>query len=171
MDTFEAIRKRRSVREYTGDPIPKKDLAKIVDAGRLAASGSNKQPWEFIVVTEAEMINKLKVAALWMDKAAAIIAVVMDSSSRWWLEDGSAAIQNILLASTALGYGSCWLEGYTLPREEEFKELLGISKEKKLLTLIPIGVPVQWPTKEKKPLEAVIHWERYRGQSESVKQT
>ncbi len=171
MDTFVAIRKRRSVREYTGDPIPRKDLEKIVDAGRLAASGSNKQPWEFIVVTEAEMINKLKVAALWMDKAAAIIAVVMDPSSRWWLEDGSAAIQNILLASTALGYGSCWLEGYTLRREEEFKELLGIPKEKRLLTLIPIGVPVQWPTKVKKPLEAVIHWERYPSQPENAKQT
>ena len=171
MDTFVAIRKRRSVREYTGGPIPKKDLAKIVDAGRLAASGSNKQPWEFIVVTEAEMINKLKVAALWMEKAAAIIAVVMDPSSRWWLEDGSAATQNILLASTALGYGSCWLEGYTLPREEELKVLLGIPKEKRLLTLIPIGVPVKWPTKEKKPLEAVIYWERYQVRPESAKQT
>jgi nitroreductase len=171
MDTFVAIRKRRSVREYTGGLIPKKDLEKIVDAGRLAASGSNKQPWEFIVVTQAEMINKLKVAALWMEKAAAIIVVVMDPSSRWWLEDGSAAIQNILLASTALGYGSCWLEGYTLRREEEFKELLGIPKEKRLLTLIPIGVPVKWPTKEKKPLEAVIHWERYHSQPESAKQT
>ncbi len=170
LDTFEAIGKRRSVRKYTGDPIPKEDLEKIVDAGRLAASGSNKQPWEFIVVTEAEVINRLKVAALWMDKAAAIIAVVMDPTSRWWLEDGSAAIQNILLASTALGYGSCWLEGYTLPREEEFKELLGIPKGKRLLTLIPIGVPVEWPTKEKKPLEAVIHWERYHVQPEDAKQ-
>jgi len=162
MDAFEAIRKRRSVREYTGDPIPRKVLESIVDAGRLAASGSNRQPWEFIVVTEPEMINKLKVAALWMDKAGAIIAVVTDPSSRWWLEDGSAAVENILLASTALGYGSCWLEGYTLRREDEFKELLGIPKEKRLLTLIPIGVPVKWPTKEKKPLETVIHWERYK---------
>ena len=140
MDAFEAIRKRRSVREYTGDPIPRKVLESIVDAGRLAASGSNRQPWEFIVVTEPEMINKLKVAALWMDKAGAIIAVVTDPSSRWWLEDGSAAVENILLASTALGYGSCWLEGYTLRREDEFKELLGIPKEKRLLTLIPIIV-------------------------------
>jgi len=169
MDTFEAIEKRRSVRQYTGEPVPKKDLEKIIDAGRLAASGSNKQPWEFIVITEAEMINKLKVAALWMDRAAAIIAVVMDPSSRWWLEDGSAATQNILLASTALGYGSCWLEGYTLPREEEFKGILGIPKEKKLLTLIPIGVPVQWPKKEKKPLDMVLHWEKYPSQPVNAK--
>jgi nitroreductase len=161
MDALEAIRKRRSVRNYTGDPIPREDLETIVDAGRLAATGGNRQPWDFIVVTDREMIDRLKVAAAWMEKAGAIIAVVMDPASRWWLEDGSAAVENILIASTALGYGSCWLEGYTLPREEEFKELLGVPDEKRLLTLVPIGVPVEWPTKEKKSLEEVIHWETY----------
>jgi len=161
MDALEAIRKRRSVRKYTGDSIPREDLEKIVDAGRLAASGSNRQPWDFIVVTDRAMIAQLKVAAEWMEKAGAIIAVVMDPSSRWWVEDGSAAVENMLIASTALGYGSCWLEGYTLPREEEFKALLGIPKEKRLLTLVPLGVPTEWPVKEKKSLEEVIHWERY----------
>ena len=163
MNALEAIRKRRSVRKYTGEPIPKKDLEKIVDAGRLAATGSNQQPWDFIVVTDRAMIERLKVAAEWMDKAAAIIAVMMDPASRWWVEDGSAAVENMLIASTALGYGSCWLEGYTLPHEEEFKKLLGIPKEKRLLTLIPIGVPVAEPTGEKKKrsLEEVLHWERY----------
>jgi nitroreductase len=161
MDALEAIRQRRSVRSYTGAPIPREDLETIVDAGRLAATGSNKQPWDFIVVTERGMIDQLKVASQWMDKAGAIIAVVMDPSSRWWLEDGSAAVENMLIAATALGYGSCWLEGYTLPREEEFKALLGIPKEKRLLTLVPIGVPVEWPTKAKKPLAEVLHWEKY----------
>ena len=161
MDALEAIRKRRSVRQYTGDPIPREDLEKIVDAGRLAATGSNQQPWDFVVVTDREMIDQLKVAAGWMDKAGAIVAVVMDPSSRWWLEDGAAAVENMLIASTALGYGSCWLEGYTLPREEEFKTLLGIPEKKRLLTLVPIGVPAEWPTREKKALEEVLHWERY----------
>jgi nitroreductase len=161
MEALEAIRKRRSVRSYTGAPIPKEDLETIVDAGRLAATGSNKQPWEFIVVTERGMIDQLKVASQWMDKAGAIIAVVMDPASRWWLEDGAAAVENMLLAATALGYGSCWLEGYTLPREEEFKALLGIPKAKRLLTLVPIGVPAEWPTKDKKPLAEVLHWEKY----------
>jgi len=161
MDALEAIRKRRSVRKYTGEPIPREDLEKIVNAGRLAATGNNRQPWDFIVVTDREMIEQLKVAARWMEKAAAIIAVVMDPSSRWWVEDGSAAVENMLVASTALGYGSCWLEGNTLPREEEFRELLGVPKEKRLLTLIPIGVPVEWPTAEKKSLEEVLHWETY----------
>ena len=161
MDALEAIRKRRSVRKYTGDPIPRADLETIVDAGRLAATGGNRQGWDFVVVTERETIDQLKVAAAWMETAGAIIAVVMDSSSRWWVEDGSAAIENMLIASTALGYGSCWLEGWTLPHEESFKALLGVPEEKRLLTLIPIGVPVGWPTREKKPLDEVIHWERY----------
>jgi nitroreductase len=161
MDALEAIRRRRSVRKYTGDPIPREDLEQIVDAGRLAATGNNRQPWDFIVVTDGAMIDKLKVASRWMEQAGAIIAVVMDPSSRWWLEDGSAAVENMLIASTALGYGSCWLEGYTLPREEEFKALLGVPEGKRLLTLVPIGVPAEWPTPEKKPLEEVIHWERY----------
>jgi nitroreductase len=161
MDALEAIRKRRSIRKYTGDPIHRQDLETIVDAGRLAATGSNQQPWDFIVVTDRQMINQLKVASAWMDKAGAIIAVVMDPSSRWWLEDGAAAVENMLIACTALGYGACWLEGYTLPREEEFKALLGVPEDRRLLTLIPVGVPAEAPTRQKKTLEQVIHWERY----------
>jgi nitroreductase len=161
MDALQAIRKRRSVRAYTGEKIPREDLETIVDAGRLAATGGNRQPWEFIVVTDRAMIEQLKVAALWMDKAGAIIAVVMDESSRWWLEDGSAAIENMLLAATALGYGSCWLEGWTLRHEDEFKALLDIPTEKRLLTLIPLGIPLEWPAKEKKSLEEILYWEKY----------
>jgi nitroreductase len=136
-------------------------MEKIIDAGRLAASGNNRQPWDFIVVTEREMIDRLKVASTWMEEAGAIVAVVMDPDSRWWLEDGAAAVENMLIASTALGYGSCWCEGRTLPHEEEFKQLLGVPEEKRLLTLVTIGVPAEWPTREKKSLEEVIHWERY----------
>jgi nitroreductase len=161
MDALQAIRARRSIRKYTGASIPRSDLETIVDAGRLAASGNNRQPWDFIVVTDREMIDKLKVASQWMDKAAAIIAVVMDPSSRWWLEDGSAAIENMLIACTALGYGACWLEGYTLPREEQLKALLGVPEGKRLLTLIPVGVPAESPSRSKKPLAQVLHWERY----------
>jgi nitroreductase len=161
MDALEAIRKRRTVRSFTGAPIPRPDLETIVDAGRLAASGYNRQPWDFIVVTDRGMIEQLKIAAQWMEKAGAIIAVVLDPTTKYWLEDGSAAVQNMLVAATALGYGSCWLEGYTLPLESQFKILLGVPADKRLLTLVPIGVPVEWPTKEKKSLEQVIHWERF----------
>ena len=161
MEALEAIRKRRSVRKFTGEIISREDLEKIVDAGRLAASGSNRQPWEFVVVTDKEMISQLTVVGKWMEKAGAIIAVVLDPYSRWWVEDGSAAIENMLIASTALGYGSCWVEGDSLPREEEFKTLLGVPKGKRLLSLVPIGVPEEWPTIEKRSLESVLHWQVY----------
>jgi nitroreductase len=161
MEAFEAIQKRRSVRKFTGDIVPREHLEKIVDAGRLAATGSNRQPWDFIVVTDRDMIEKLTEVGMWMRQAGAIIAVVLDPYSRWWVEDGSAAIENMLIASTALGYGSCWVEGDALPLEEQFKNLLFIPQGKRLLALIPIGVPEEWPTIEKRPLESVLHWQVY----------
>jgi len=161
MDALEAIKKRRSIRKSTGEPIPRKDLEKIVDAGRLAATGSNRQPWDFIVITKRETIEKFEVASDWVNKAGAVIAVVMNPASEWWKEDGSAAIENMLIASTALGYGAVWLEGNIIKWENEFKELLNVPEEKRLLTLIPIGIPDESPIVEKKPLDIVIHWEKY----------
>ena len=161
MDALEAIRNRRSIRKYTDDAVAKVDLETIVDAGRLAATGSNQQPWDFIVVTDQTMITHFKVSGSWIGNAAAVIAIVMDPVSRWWLEDGSAAIENILLASTALGYGACWVEGNVIPNEEQFKTLLGIPAAKRLMALIPIGVPAESPNRAKKPLDQVLHWEKY----------
>ena len=120
MDALEAIRKRRTVREFTGEEVPRDVLVKIVDAGRLAATGRNMQPWEFIVVTDREKIKYFSIDIKWVEKAGAVIAVVMDPASRWWVEDGSAAVENMLIAATALGYGSCWFGGYTHRRDDEF---------------------------------------------------
>ena len=161
MDALEAIRKRRSVRTYTGDPIPRTDLENIVDAGRLAASGHNRQPWDFVVITDPETKSKLTAAGKCVQEAGAVIAVVIDPSTKFWHQDASAAVENMLIASTALGYGSCWLEGNTMPHEQAFKELLGVPEDRRLVTLVAFGVPVAWPTREKKPLEQVLHWEKY----------
>ncbi len=161
MDALEVIRARRSIRKFTPAPVSRKDLETIVDAGRLAATGSNQQPWDFIVVTETATIGRLKTAGAWIEQAPAVIAVVMDPQSRWWVEDGAAAIQNMLLACAALGYGGCWVEGDALPREEEFKVLLGIPGGKRILALVPVGIPAEAPVKEKKPLAEVLHWEKY----------
>ncbi len=161
MDALEAIRKRRSIRKYTKDAIPNSDLEIIVDAGRLAATGNNRQPWDFIVVTDRTMIEQFEIAGAWITRANAVIAVVLDPVSRWWIEDGSAAIQNMLLASTALGYGSCWVEGDALLREAQLKTLLGVPEAKRLMALVPVGVSAETPAPEKKPLEKVLHWETY----------
>ena len=68
MEALEAIKKRRSVRNFTGASIPREDLEKIVEAGRMAASGSNRQPWDFIVITDRERLSHFRAAADWMRK-------------------------------------------------------------------------------------------------------
>jgi nitroreductase len=161
MDTFEAITKRRSIRQFTGAPVPKADLEKIVEAARWAATGSNRQPWDFVVVTERSTIDEFRPAGAWLTQAAAVIVVVMDPGSRWWVEDGAAAIENMLLASTALGYGACWVEGDALPREAQFKTLLGVPAEKRIMALVPIGVAAETPAPPKKSLAQVLHWEKF----------
>ena len=161
MDALEAIRKRRSIRAFTGAPVPREDLETIVDAGRMAATGYDRQPWDFIVVTESDTIGQLAVASAWVAQAGAVIALVVDPTAEYWLEDAAAAVENILIAATALGYGSCWLEGRTKPHEAAFKALLDVPEERRLLTLIPIGVPESWPNRDKRSLDDVLHWERY----------
>jgi nitroreductase len=161
MDALTAIKNRRSIRQFTDEVIPKADLEKIVDAGRLAATGSNRQPWDFIVVTDKAVIEQLAISGAWIANAAAAIVVVMDPGSRWWVEDGAAAIENMLLASTALGYGACWVEGDVLPHESFFKARLGIPPGKNVLAMLPIGVAAETPSPAKKPLNEVLHWEKY----------
>jgi nitroreductase len=174
MDVFEAIYSRRTIRTFTGKKIPKEDLEKIVDAGRVAPSAVNRQMWDFIVITEKEILEGIlhhfHAGRKYTthedgkcDGASAIIAVVMDESNEYWKEDGSAATENILLAAKALGWGSCWIEGQVRPHEEHFKELLAIPKEKRILLMIAIGVAVKWSkSPPKKSLSEVLHWERYK---------
>jgi len=159
MNALEAIKIRRSIRNYTGAPVPLEDLEKIIDAGRLAASGSNLQPWDFVVITDKSTIKQLSKAADWSANAGAMIAVIMDPTSKYWVEDGSAAIENMLIAGTALGYGTYWIQGNIRPHMAEFKLLLNIPEYLNLLSIITIGLAVEWPTKDKKPLEEVLHWE------------
>lgn len=161
MNTLEAIRRRRSIRRYTGAPIPRRDIETIVDAGRWAASGYNRQGWDFVVITRPETLARLAEVWSWIDKAGFVVAVVMDTGAEFWQQDSSAAVENMLLAATALGYGSCWLEGGTTRHEQTFKALLGVPEDRRLTTLVSFGVPVEWPEKEKKPLEQVLHWETF----------
>jgi nitroreductase len=161
MDTLEAIRNRRSVRQYKSGVIPKEDLETIVDAGRLAPTGYNRQPWDFIVVTEKSTISGFNIIYSWLETVSAVIVVVMDKTSRWWVEDGAAAIENMLLAATALGYGSCWVEGDAMPHEETIKSLLGIPSDRHVMAVIPVGVPGERPKPAKKPLSKVLHWEKF----------
>ena len=174
MDLFEAIHSRRTIRPFTGKKIPNGDLEKIADAGRLAPSATNRQMWDFIVITEKKILDeslhhfhagrKYKTHEDGkFDGTSAIIAVIVERSNEYWREDGAAAAENILLAARGLGWGSCWIEGQMRPHEEEFKELLDIPEDKRIVLLIALGKPVRWsPPPPKKLLSEVLHWERYK---------
>jgi len=162
MDFFEAVEKRTSVRQLAPAEISDDDLRKILDAGRRAPSGKNLQPLEYVVIRDPATIEKLDRVQPFIAQASAIIAIVADRSSMFWLEDASAATENMLLAIAALGYASCWVEGTLLKHEEWVKELLGIPEEPRLIILLPIGKPAVTPVqKEKRPLEDIAHSERY----------
>ena len=113
METLDALAKRASVRDYMNQPVPKDMLEKLVDAGRRAPSARAVEPWEFVVITGRAMLDKLAgiiSTGVFLKQATACI-VVFCQDTKYYLEDGSAATENILLAATDLGLGTCWIAG------------------------------------------------------------
>ncbi len=163
MDLFEAIEKRASVRSLRPVDIPRADLERILDAGRRAASGRNTQPIEFIVVRDPETLRALAKAQGCIADVSCAVAVAADPrKSEFWLEDVAAATQNMLLAITALGYASVWIEGTLLRAEADHKRVLGVPDEMRLMVVLPIGAPAgPVQQKEKRPLQDIVHWERF----------
>ena len=163
MDLFEAIETRASVRAYDPVEIPEQDLMKILDAGRHAPSGGNRQPLQYVLVRDPKTLKALERVQNSLATASAAVGIIADPAvSRWWLEDAAAAAENMLLAIHALGYASVWVEG-TLLKEEEFaRTLLGVPKEKRFVILLPIGkAPQKTPQADKKPLKEILWRERY----------
>jgi nitroreductase len=163
MDAIEVLKTRRAVRAYTREPVPKEIIEDIIDCGRLAATAVNIQPWEFVVVTDPAMLGRIAHAAdygKFIADAAACV-VVMCRDTKYYLEDGSAATENILLAARAHGLGSCWVAGDKKDYAAEICRLVGAPPECRLISLVPIGHPAECPEKAKRPLSDVLHWEKY----------
>jgi len=166
MDAIEALKKRRSVREFTDKPIPKGILEDLVDAARLAPTARNVQPWEFIVVTERSTLIKLGEIAetgRFIAQAASCI-VVFCSDTKYYLEDGCAATGNILVAAAAHGIGSCWVAGDKKPYCQTICDLLKAPQGFKLVSLIALGYPKSkdvFKVAEKRSIKELLHWERF----------
>ena len=116
MELLELMRTRRSIRKYTDEAVAEEDVKKIVEAGMLSASGKAIRPWEFIVVTDKEMLLKMadcRAGSVNMLKEApcAIVVVGNEEASDVWIEDCSAVMSNMHLMAHALGLGSCWVQG------------------------------------------------------------
>ncbi len=194
MDLFEAIAGRTSIRRFKPDPVPDEDVRRVLDAGRLAPSPNNTQPWSFLVIKDKavkarmaeavrEMIDRMiahaesekqaqRLAAYkgnyytFFEHAPVVIAVFLeayDASSNKLLsrmgysaddvlrlrpnpalQGVAAAVEHMLLAAHALGYGSCWMTG-PLVAQEAFEKLLGYGKERSIAALLPLGVPDENP--------------------------
>jgi len=206
MDLVDAIQGRTSIRRFKQSPVPDKDINRILDAGRLAPSANNTQPWSFLVIKDKETLKKMagavrdmvdrmipfaedekqaqRLAAYrgtyytFFEHAPAVIAVFLEgydaSSNRLLarmgyspeevgrlrpdpgLQSVAAAVEHMLLAVHALGYGSCWMTG-PLVAQEAFGRILGYGKEKFIAALLPVGVPDEQPhTKPRKALEELV---------------
>ena len=207
MDLFDAIAGRKSIRRFKDQPVPDEDIRKILDAGRLAPSANNTQPWSFLVIKNKEklrmmagavrdMVDKMipfaeddkqaqRLAAYkgtyytFFEKAPVVIAVFMEGYDAGTekllarmgypaedikrlrpvpgLQSVAAAIEHMLLATHALGYGACWMTG-PLVAQEAFEKLLGYGKEKFIAALLPVGVPDEDPqARSRKALGEVMN--------------
>lgn len=172
MDVFEAIEKRHSYRgDFTGDPVPENDLRRIVQAGIQAPSGCNAQTTSFVIVTDPRIISSISeiIEKPFVNTAKAVIACVVKHEEvyhgmAFGIEDCSAAVENILLAITALGYATVWLDGClrVKDRAQRTAELLGVPEDREIRVLLPIGVPAEeCQQKEKQPFEKRASFNRH----------
>lgn len=164
MDLFETVEKRRSIRKFKPNPIPDKDLKKILEAGRLAPSGGNRQPWSFIVVRKPETKKKLAAVAnlqRFIADADTVLIALGDPavSKSLYKQDPMIAIEHMVLASTALGYGTCWIGAFN---ENDVKEIAKVPENMTVIALLPIGVPDEKPpSKPRRAFKEVFFKESY----------
>lgn len=164
METFETIAKRCSVREFLDKPVPKEMLEKLVDAGRCAPSARAVEPWEFVVTTERKILDQMAgfISNGPFLKQATACIIVFCQDVKYFLEDGSAATENILLAATELGLGACWIAG---DKKEYCQTVLDLFKAPpgfKLVSLIAVGWPIKAVRQiKKRKIQEVLHWEKF----------
>ncbi len=163
MDFFDVITQRASVRKFTPSEITDDELNTILDAGRRAPSGYNRQPWEFIVVRKSETLERLSHVQSCIGEASAAVCIVMDEeATTFWKEDAAAAIENMLLAVVALGYASLWVEGYVLQQETLVKSIVQVPDNRRVIAVLPIGKPAAPPRQaNKKSLSELVFYETY----------
>ena len=175
VDVLAALRRRRSLRKYTGEAISADKIDKVVEAGLLSAAGRGIRPWELIVVRNPETLAQLAAmrvegAARMLESAnAAIVVIAKEDAADTWIEDCSIVMANMHLEADALGLGSCWIQGRMRNAAEDqstrdyVAQLLGIPEGYALEATLSLGVPaesrpVRGMTDE---LAAKVHYEQF----------
>jgi len=170
VDIFEAISKRRSIRQYDPTkPVGDEVVQKVLDAAIAAPNAGNGQNWRFVVVRDKELRHKLAFEAghqKFIEEAPVAIVVCSDlegaaetygdrGSNTYALQETAAAVENMLLVITALGFGSCWVGAFN---ESVASVILGLPQNVRPLAIIPIGVPLEPVTRipPRKKLEDVV---------------
>lgn len=147
MELFEALLKRRSCRKYLNKDVKDEDIRKILEAAMAAPSAINRQPWEFYVIKNKELQEKIKnIAPAWDRNSPLLIAVAgnkdnfIEGREDFWLEDCAAAIENMLLEATNLGLGSLWCGVYPgKERMDALCKLINLPSNQIPYALIHIG--------------------------------
>ncbi|MCF7870078.1 MAG: nitroreductase family protein [Candidatus Omnitrophica bacterium] len=164
MDFWEVVKKRISVREYSDQQIDQEKLKKIVDAAHLAPTARGEELWEFIVVTDKKALEDLGDITdhgKFLKGAVAGI-VVLAKDTKYYLEDGSAATENILLAAASLGIGSCWIAGDKKPYGADICKYLQVPDGYKLVSIVSLGYPKAEPkSHQKRNIGDLLHWEKF----------
>jgi nitroreductase len=171
METWDAIRARRNVRQYTDRSIARDDLERILDAGRRTPSAGNWQPWNFVVVIDREQLSEL--SAVWrgaghVARSAATIAIVAehpgdDRQRDLLMYDLGQATANIMLAAADLGIGS----GHSaVADQEKAQQVLGFPDGYFCVYLVALGYPADRPLRplvrpDRRSFDEVVHWERW----------
>ena len=152
MDALEALRTRRSVRKYVPDPVPEEHVRLLLEAAMFAPSAANQQAWHFVVVDDRGLLDRIPAFHPYCAfiRQAPLGMVVCGDLRRerfgglFWVQDCSAATQNLLLAAHALGLGACWLAVYPIEeRVAGLRKLLGLPDHLVPLNVVSVGRPAE----------------------------
>jgi len=142
LEVFDAMRGRRSVRSYSNAPVPEEVLDRVIEAGRLAPSASNVQPWHFIIVTDSEKRNVLSEGryAGFLSQSPVVIVGCGDrkAAPKWYVIDTTIALQNMVIQATAEGLGTCWIGSFS---HERVASALGLPSNMEVVAMLAVGYP------------------------------
>ena len=169
MELYEAVQNRYSVRAYQDRPVEQEKLDRILEAARLAPSGSNRQPWKFVVVRDAETRKALAKACndqSFVGRAPVVIVGVGLMPERTMScqvpgdpVDVAIAMEHIALAATAEGLGTCWIGAFD---QDQVRQVVGVPDQHKVIEVMPLGYPADEPRpKKRKPLEEIVCYEKF----------
>jgi nitroreductase len=165
MSLVDVLLSRRSIRRYEDKEIPGDILDKILEAGRQSPSAANRQPYRFIVLTDAEIKKKLSGGLFNRFIQTSQVTIVGCANTgailtgKWSIVDTTIALQNMVIAAWALGVGSCWIGDF---KEEEVEHLLKIPNGWRVVALISFGYPSEHPElRSKKPISEIASYNEF----------